>query len=283
MPGTAALDSLTVGEALIAEGIERAEAGYLLRAATGMSLAQLIAHPERRLDAARARRFLDLARRRREGEPVAYLTGRREFYGLDFEVTPAVLIPRAETELVVDTALRCLPEGKRARVLDLGTGSGAIGLAIAVLRPEVDLVAVDAAEEALAVARRNCERLVADRGRVRLLKGDWFGSLAQERFDLIVANPPYVAHDDPHLEQGDLRFEPREALTAGPDGLVSIRHIIEHSPRHLSPGGWLLLEHGYDQADACRALLDQAGFSELVEEADLAGQPRVCGGKLTAG
>lgn len=283
MSGTAVLDNLTVGEALVAEGVERAEAGYLLRAATGASLAQLIAHPERRLDAAQARRFLELVRRRREGEPVAYLTGRREFYGLDFEVTPAVLIPRPETELVVELALQRLPEGKRARVLDLGTGSGAIGLAIAAIRPQVELVAVDASEEALAVARRNRERLVADRARVRLLRSDWFASLAQQRFDLIVSNSPYVADGDPHLGQGDLRFEPRHALVAGRDGLAAIRRIIEYSPQHLLPGGWLLLEHGYNQASACRALLEQAGFSELLEEPDLAGQPRVCGGRLTAG
>jgi release factor glutamine methyltransferase len=283
MAGTEVLDELTVGEALVAQGIERAEAGYLLRAVTGANLAQLVAHPERRLDASQARHFIDLVRRRREGEPVAYLTGRREFYGLAFEVTPAVLIPRPETELLVELALQRLPEGRRLRVLDLGTGSGAIGLSIAALRPAVQLTAVDASEEALAVARRNCERLIPDRSRVRLVVSVWFRSLGEERFDLIVSNPPYVAEDDPHLRQGDLRFEPRRALVGGVDGLGPIRRIVSESREHLFADGWLLLEHGHDQAGACRALLEQAGFTELVEQADLAGQPRVCGGRLTAG
>lgn len=283
MRGPAALDDLTVGDALVMAGIARAEAGYLLRAVTGANFAQLIAHPERRLDERQARVFVELVRRRRTGEPIAYLTGRREFYGLDFEVTPAVLIPRPETELLVELALERAPESAAFRVLDLGTGSGAIGLSIAALRPRVELVAVDISEEALAIASRNCGRLITDRSRIRLLSGDWFRCLGEDRFDLIVSNPPYVAEGDPHLGQGDVRFEPRQALLGGADGLEPIRRIVSGSPKHLAPGGWLVFEHGYDQAVACRALLEQAGFSELIEEADLAGQLRVCGGRLTAG
>lgn len=283
MPETSAPEALTVAEALAVAGIQRTEAGYLLRAVTGASLAQLIAYPERRLDTAQSQRYAELVRRRRRGEPMAYLTGRREFYGFDFEVSPAVLIPRPETELVVTLALQRLPEGIALRVLDLGAGSGAIGLSIAALRPCVQLVAVDASEQALVVARRNCERLIAERARVQLLRSDWFQALDKDRFDLIVSNPPYVAEGDAHLNQGDLRFEPRQALVGGADGLESMRRIVAGAPRHLAPGGWLLLEHGYDQADACRMLLEQAGFSELVGEADLAGHARVCAGRLTAG
>jgi release factor glutamine methyltransferase len=275
--------SITVSEALARAGLERAEAGYLLRAVTGANLAQLIAHPQRRLDASQSSRFAELARRRRQGEPIAYLVGRREFYGFDFEVSSAVLIPRPETELLVTLALQRVSDNAAARVLDLGTGSGAIGLAIAALRPQVRLVAVDLSEQALAVARRNCERLITDRGRVQLLHSDWFAALNGQRFDLIVANPPYVAAGDAHLREGDLRFEPREALIGGADGLESIRRIVSGAPRHLVPGGWLLLEHGYDQAGACRGLLEQAAFSRIVSESDLAGHPRVCGGRLTTG
>lgn len=283
MPEVSLRESITVADALAHAGLERAEAGYLLKAVTGANLAQLIAHPERRLDASQSGRFAELARRRRQGEPIAYLVGRREFYGFDFEVSPAVLIPRPETEALVTLALQRLPEGATACLLDLGTGAGAIGLAIAALRPRIRLVAVDISQQALAVARRNCERLIAERGRVQLLRSDWFAALIGQRFDLILSNPPYVAQGDAHLRAGDLRFEPQQALVGGADGLESIRRIVAGAPQHLTPGGWLLLEHGYDQASACRRLLEQAGFSQVVSDSDLAGHPRVCCGRLTAG
>jgi release factor glutamine methyltransferase len=283
MPDVSLRESITIADALARAGLERAEAGYLLKAVTGASLAQLVAYPERRLDASQSGRFAELARRRRQGEPIAYLVGRREFYGFDFEVSPAVLIPRPETELLVTLALERLSESAAARVLDLGTGSGAIGLTIAALRPQVRLVAVDISEAALAVARRNCERLISERGRVRLLRSDWFAALNGQRFDLIVSNPPYVAQGDAHLRKGDLRFEPQQALVGGADGLESMRRIVSGAPQHLTPGGWLLMEHGYDQAGACRRLLEQAGFAQLVSASDLARHPRVCGGRLTAG
>jgi release factor glutamine methyltransferase len=280
-PDTATCAALTVAQALAAAGIERREAGYLLQAVTGASAARLAAHPEWPLPPSQARRFAELAARRRHGEPIAYLVGHREFYGSEFEVNPAVLIPRPETERLVELALERLAPPTPARVLDLGTGSGAIALTIAALRPRAQVVAVDVSDEALAVAGRNRARLVPERSRVQLEQSDWFGALGGKRFDLIVANPPYVAADDPHLHQGDLRFEPKQALVGGEDGLEAIRRIVAEAPGHLVAGGWLLFEHGYDQAQACRELLRIAGFRELVAEKDLAGQPRIAGGRLT--
>lgn len=213
--------------------------------------------------------------RRAAGEPIAYLTGACEFYGLEFRVTPSVLIPRPETELLVDLVLERLPGAGRARVLDLGTGSGCIAVTLAHLRPRLEVWAADASPAALEVARDNARRLDAT---VRLLRSDWLAALAGERFDLILANPPYVAAGDPHLSQGDLRFEPASALVAGEDGLNDIRRIVAAAPAHLVPGGWLLFEHGYDQGQRCRTLLAQAGFARVASWRDLAGIERVSGG-----
>lgn len=272
--------ALRIEVAIADAGIARSDAALLLRAVTGANAAYLIAHAGDALSEQQARRFAELAIRRRQGEPIAYLVGQREFYSLDFEVDSAVLIPRPETELLVDLALERLPVHRNVRVLDLGTGTGAIALALAVQRPGIEIYAVDRSAAALDVARRNLQRLVPEPHRVRLLQSDWYQALSGETFDLIVSNPPYVPAQDPHLAQGDLRFEPVHALVGGEDGLAAIRRIIAGAAPHLVNGGHLLFEHGYDQAPACRQLLEDAGFSVLIAAADLAGMPRVAGGSL---
>lgn len=224
--------------------------------------------------------FSALVERRVDGEPVAYLTGRRGFWSLDLEVTPATLIPRADTELLVELALARLPADARASVLDLGTGSGAIALALASERPQAQVVATDASAEALAVARRNARRLGLQR--VRFVQGDWFVPLRGERFDLIVANPPYIETGDPHLARGDLRFEPASALASGADGLDDLRAIIAAAPRYLATGGWLLLEHGWQQGSAVAGLLHAAGYADVFTARDLEHRDRVSGGRRVA-
>ncbi|TAK69269.1 MAG: peptide chain release factor N(5)-glutamine methyltransferase [Betaproteobacteria bacterium] len=247
----------------------------LLERVLGKTRAWLIAHAEDAAGAEAEQAFAVLAERRRQGEPIAYILGEREFYGLEFRVTPAVLIPRPETELLVELALERIPENAAMRVLDLGTGSGAIAVALAHARPQANFTAVDLDHAALAVARANAKRHGAS---VRFFCDDWFGALSGETFDLIVSNPPYVAAGDPHLAMGDLRFEPQRALAGGEDGLNCIRAIIAEAGAHLSPGAWLLFEHGYDQAEACRALLEAEGYLEVRSWPDLAGIPRVSGG-----
>ena len=248
------------------------EARRLLRHVLGLEHAELEAHPEREVSPVDTARFRDRVARRAAGEPIAYLTGSREFYGLEFHVTPAVLIPREETELLVELALA----RPARRILDLGTGSGCLAVAVAKHRPQAQVTAVDASAAALEVARENAARHGVT---VHFLRGDWFAPLAGERFDLILANPPYVAEGDPHLAQGDVRCEPRTALAAGPEGLDDIRRIVAAAPAHLEAGGGLFFEHGYDQAAAAAALLAQAGFTELAQHRDLAGILRVCGGR----
>lgn len=262
----------------VAEALEEARAAIPLREARlllchvlGVSLAALEAHPEGKVSLQDTASFRALVARRAEGCPIAYLTGRREFYGMDFHVTPAVLIPREETELLVDIAL----EKHAQRILDLGTGSGCLAIAVAKQLPRAQATAVDASAAALAVAQENAARHGVA---VRFLQGDWFAPLEEERFDLILANPPYVAEADPHLAQGDVRFEPRSALAAGAEGLDDIRRIVAGAPAHLAPGGWLYLEHGYDQAQAVAALLVAAGFAAVEHRQDLAGILRVTGG-----
>jgi release factor glutamine methyltransferase len=251
----------------------------LLAHALGRDRAWLAAHATDALARDDAERFFALARRRRGGEPVAYLTGCREFWGLMLGVTPAVLVPRPETETLVEAALARLPSHRPLRVLDLGTGSGAIALALAHERPRVEVIATDASEAALAVAGDNAARLgIAN---VRFLRSDWYAQLPDgARFDAIVSNPPYVATGDPHLTEGDLPFEPASALLAGADGLSALRTIVAGAPSRLAPAGWLLVEHGYDQAAAVRALLEGAGFEALASLRDLAGIPRVAAGRL---
>ena len=262
---------MTVEEALRASGIDSREARLLLAAASGFSEASVLAYPERDLPAQTEARFQELVRRRAQGEPVAYILGRKEFYGLELSVDPAVMVPRPETELLVDLAL----QREFSSLVDLGTGSGAIALAIKRERPKARVVAVEASAAALAVAQRNAAR---HRLEIEFRHGRWFEPLAGERFDLILANPPYVAEGDPHLPE--LGFEPRGALTSGADGLDAIREIAREAPRHLAPGGWLLLEHGVGQNAAIRALLRQAGLEDLQSWPDLARIPRVAGGKV---
>jgi release factor glutamine methyltransferase len=204
------------------------------------------------------------------------LLGEREFFGLTFKVTPATLIPRPDTELLVELALQRIPQQGVCRVLDLGTGSGAIALSIAHARPNAQVVALDASEAALEVARQNQEKLSVKN--VEFLRSDWFAALHQQRFDVIVSNPPYIESEDVHLRQGDVRFEPLSALASGLDGLDDIRRISAQAMRYLNPHGWLMLEHGYNQARQMRAILQQSNFQQLFSASDLAGIERVSGG-----
>ena len=262
---------MTVQEALSACGMDTREARLLLAEASGFSDASVLAYPERKLPAQIEQTFFQFVARRKRGEPIAYIVGHKEFYGLDLIVNPAVLIPRPETELLVDLAL----QREFSSVVDLGTGSGAIALAIKRQRPQARVVAVEASAAALVVAQRNAVKHGLE---IEFRHGRWLEPLAGERFHLIVANPPYVAEGDPHL--GDLGFEPRGALVSGPDGLDAIREIARDAPRCLAPGGWLLLEHGMGQDAAVGALLSQAGLEELDSCPDLARIPRVAGGKV---
>lgn len=272
--------SLTYGQALVhaarGRSLPAAEARLLLQHVTGSTAAQVIAHPGRPLGPVDRLRFESLVERRARGEPIAYLVGWREFFGRRFGVGPDVLIPRPETEGLVEAALARLPAGEPRSILDLGTGSGCIAITIALERPGVDVVAVDASGDALAVARRNAAALD---GRVEFVESDWLSALAGRRFDIIVANPPYIAAGDPHLGQGDLRFEPRHALTPGVDGLAALVAIVAQSTRALNPGGWLLLEHGHDQAAAVRAALELQRYRDVFSDPDLAGIERISGGR----
>ena len=274
------MQQITIRDALqqSSRDIDDIDARILLQHVLDVSHAHLIAHAEQALDSKQVQSFRLLMERRARGEPVAYLTGKQEFYSLVFTVTPAVLIPRPETELLVDLALGQIPLDLPWKILDLGTGSGAIALAIAKHRPLADIVAVDFSADALAVAKTNASELGVNN--VRFIEADWFGDFNGERFNLIVSNPPYIAPGDPHLAQGDLRFEPHVALAAEGEGLNCIRSIIAAAPAHLAAGGALLLEHGYDQAEACRQLLSEAGFVRTFSRPDLAGILRVSGGAL---
>ncbi|WP_426320305.1 peptide chain release factor N(5)-glutamine methyltransferase [Pseudoduganella sp. R-43] len=242
--------------------------------ALGISRTALITQSDRVLNVEEAGRVATLLQRRHDGEPVAYIIGQREFFGLDFETTPAVLIPRPDTELLVELALVRLPP--RGKVLDMGTGSGAIAVAVAHSRPDASVTALDVSQEALAVAARNAQR---NNAAVRFLHSDWYDAVQGEQFDLIVSNPPYIADGDRHLSEGDLRFEPSGALTDFADGLSALRTIISGAPARLAPGSWLLMEHGYDQAAAVRALLLSSGYTDVQSWQDLAGIERVSGGR----
>lgn len=277
-------------------GLARVDAEVLLAHVVGRNRAWLIAHADDPLPEPLDAEFAGLVARRRKGEPVAYLTGRREFHGLAIAVDPAVLIPRPETETLVEFALARLPADRATRVLDLGTGSGAVALALAHTRPLAQVLATDRSRAAIDVARLNAGRLGL--ANVDFAYGDWYAALRARRhamrrakaragsavtaprtFDVIVSNPPYVAELDPHLAQGDLRFEPRRALAAGVDGLDALRAIVAGAPAHLVPGGWLVVEHGYDQARAVRALFSAAGLGDFTAARDLAGIARVAAGR----
>jgi len=261
-----------------AQGLPRLEAQMLLLHVLGQppqARAWLLAHDTDVLPADAAARLAVLIRRRLAGEPVAYLTGVKAFHGLQLHVDARVLDPRDDTETLVDWALALLPPARPARVLDLGTGSGAIALAVARQRPAAQVLAVDASPDALAVARGNAERLGLT---VALRAGDWFAPVAGARFDLVLSNPPYIAEANPHLPA--LAHEPRQALVSGADGLHDIRRIVAGAPAHLAPGGWLLLEHGWDQAGAVRELLAAAGLAQVQSRRDLGGVERCSGGRL---
>lgn len=255
----------------------RLEARVLAAHAWQVSPAWLIAHDTDLATSAQQLAIESVLARRKAGEPVAYILGEREFFGLRFAVTPAVLIPRPDTELLVEAALHYVPGRTPCRILDLGTGSGAIAITLAHQRPMASVVAVDASVEALAVAQINAHQLGIHN--VDFIAGHWYSELAATKFDVIVSNPPYIAAADPHLDAGDLRFEPRQALASGSDGLHDLRLIIAGAPMYLVKDGWLLLEHGYDQADAVIALLQQHGFTQTTTQRDLAGLNRVSGGR----
>jgi release factor glutamine methyltransferase len=254
----------------------RADAELLLAHLLSRPRAWLYAHGDETVAPELASRFAAMLQRRAQGEPVAYLVGRREFWSLDLEVTPATLVPRPETELLVELALDRIPAGSAARVIDLGTGSGAIALAGASERPHARVTAVDASAQALVVAQRNATRLGLER--VRFLRSDWFSAVRDECFDLVLANPPYLADDDPHLREGSLPFEPAPALASGRDGLDALRAICADAPARLQGGGWLLFEHGLAQGEAARALLQARGFAQVRTWRDLEGRERVSGG-----
>ena len=260
-----------------AAAIERVDAEWLLAHALGQSRTWLFTHSGDPVPAQAVERFAALLARRQAGEPVAYLTGTQGFWTLELEVSPATLIPRPETELLVELALARIPMDAASRVADLGTGSGAIALAIAKERPRAAVIATDASDAALEIARRNAARNRI--GNVEFRAGDWFVPLAGETFDLIASNPPYIAEGDPHLDEGDLRFEPASALSSGRDGFDALRSIVGAAPLHLSNGGWLLLEHGWEQGAAVRALLAQAGFTDVETARDLEDRDRVTLGR----
>jgi release factor glutamine methyltransferase len=275
-------DSTSIAAAIRAGGLPDLEARILLGHVLNVDRAWLIAHSGDHLPATAAAAFQQVCERRKAGEPIAYIVGKREFYGLAIGVTPAVLIPRPETELLIDLALERMPQNAQGtagpkQVLDLGTGSGCIALAIAKSRPHARVTAGDVSAVALGVARSNAKALGIS---VEWVESDWYSGFGGQRFDLVVANPPYIARDDPHLGEGDLRFEPVIALTDGGNGWAAIDTIVAGAANHLSAGGWLLFEHGYQQAQGARTRLQTAGFDGVKSWRDLAGIERVSGGRI---
>lgn len=258
----------------------RIEVQCLLQQVLSVQRVYFFSHPERLLTEAEYTQYDELLQRRLHGEPIAYILGEREFFGLSLKVTADTLIPRPDTELLVELALKYLPAGEPCNVLDLGTGSGAIALAIAHHCPQAVVLACDASVAALAVAQENARTLGLKN--VSFVQSDWFSALNTQKFTLIVSNPPYIVTDDPHLQQGDVRFEPASALSSGADGLDDIRLIVAQAESHLLPGGCLLLEHGYDQAERVRELLTEAGFVDVFSARDLADIERVSGGWFKA-
>jgi release factor glutamine methyltransferase len=269
---------LAAADDLLGSDEARRELEVLLSHALGRDRAWLYAHADDALPAEQAIRFHQLLVRRAAGEPVAYLIGSREFWSLDLVVTSDVLIPRPETELLVELALQKIPQAEKVEIADLGTGSGAIALALARERPRARVLATDVNDAALVVARANAQRLAI--GNIEFAQGNWCDALGSHAIDVIVSNPPYIAENDAHLTQGDLRFEPRAALASGSDGLDAIRAIVGGAPPHLKPGGWLLLEHGFEQGAVVRDLLARGGFAEVATACDLEGRERVAVGRV---
>ncbi|WP_268799592.1 peptide chain release factor N(5)-glutamine methyltransferase [Pseudomonas huanghezhanensis] len=256
----------------------RLDVELLLAAALGKPRSFLHTWPERIVSSEAAHTFEGFLKRRRTGEPVAYILGLQGFWNIDLEVATHTLIPRPETEMLVETALELLPGAIPHRLLDLGTGTGAIALSLAKDRPQWTITAVDRVDEAVELAERNRQRLNLDNAAV--MKSHWFSSLTRQRFDLIISNPPYIASGDPHLAEGDVRFEPSSALVAGVDGMDDLRVIASEAPAHLEPGGWLLLEHGYDQGAAVRDLLNGNGFEQIQTRRDLGDNERITFGRV---
>ncbi len=256
------------------------EAEILLAYVLGKPRSFLHTWPERSLEPRLLNQYQTLVQRRCHGEPIAYITGQREFWGLPLTVSPATLIPRPETERLVELALEKIPIDESWHIADLGTGSGALALALASERPLCQIIGTDISAAALAVAQKNGKRL--NLTNVRFIQGRWFEPLKERHFDLVVSNPPYVASNDPHLQEGDLRFEPRQALSAGPDGLDAIREIIASAKTHLKPGAWLMLEHGYNQGDSIITLFEENGFSHVLCHRDYATRERATVGQWIA-
>lgn len=254
----------------------RLDAELLLCEVLGQPRSYLFTWPERELAPQQLGELERLVERRSRGEPVAHILGRREFWSLELSVTADTLIPRPETELLVEAALARIPADARWRIADLGTGSGAIAIALASERPACHITAVERSAGALAVARDNARR--HGLGNIEFVAGSWFAPLGGRRFEMIVSNPPYIPQRDPHLQQGDVRFEPVTALVSGLDGLDAIRHLVAGAPGHLAAPGWLLLEHGYDQGEQVVALMEQAGYSGVCDLRDLQGHGRVAAG-----
>jgi release factor glutamine methyltransferase len=256
----------------------RLDVELLLAAALGKPRSFLHTWPERIVSTEAAQAFDGFLKRRRTGEPVAYILGQQGFWNIDLEVATHTLIPRPETEMLVETALELLPSAIPHRLLDLGTGTGAIALSLAKDRPQWTVTAVDRVDEAVELAERNRQRLHLDNARV--LRSHWFSAVEGQRFDLILSNPPYIASNDPHLVEGDVRFEPSSALVSGTDGLDDLRLIVSQAPAHLEAGGWLLLEHGYDQGPAVRELLNRHGFEQIQTRRDLGDHERITFGRV---
>lgn len=270
-------EGVTVEALFKAACFDALELRILLEHATGLSRVQQITRSDHVLTAEEARKLTELLARREAGEPIAYITGIREFFGLQFQVSCDVLIPRPETELLVEQALTVLPQG--GSLIDIGTGSGAIAVSIAYERPDAVVTATDVSEGALSVAKANAGQILRDEGHIRFCQGSWFEALdAGGSFNVIVSNPPYIHCEDKHLEQGDLRFEPKNALTDGADGLAALTVLVEGAPLFLKTDGWLLMEHGYNQAEIVRKMLVQRGFTAVQSWYDLAGIERVSGG-----
>ena len=258
----------------------RLDAEILLADVLNKSRSYLYTWPDAQLTEDQQRQYQHLISRRCQGEPIAYITGKREFWSLEFNVTPATLIPRPETELLVELALQLTPVNQPVRIADLGTGSGAIAIAIASERPLAQIIATDCSQQALIVAQQNNHRLL-NTDQITFRLSDWFSTLSGKRFDLIISNPPYVATNSPYLDQGDVRFEPQQALCAGIDGLDAIRYIVTHSAEFLRKEGLLLIEHGFDQANAVQALMLSANFTAITHLQDDNGKNRVTSGRLT--
>lgn len=260
----------------------RLDAELLIAHTLNIPRTRFITDPDTPIDATQLNAINQQLQQRRHGYPIAYLLGKKHFWDLELTVTPDTLIPRPETELLVEQALACFPAEQSIRVADLGTGTGAIAIAIARARPRWQMLATDRFLPTLQVAQDNAQHYALDN--IEFLHSNWFDAFTREQpFDMLISNPPYIRDDDPHLTQGDIRYEPQHALRAGEDGLQDIRHIISHAPACLAENGWLLLEHGYDQASAVRALFEQHRYAAITQKTDLAGHVRITMGQYANG